>query len=182
MKLQRWTTAWRADVSCLFQATFSDAEGADEGRLIGALTQKLAAAIDDREVIAFGAIEGGAGMSDLIGAIFFTRLRFEDESQVYMLSPVAVATAHQRRGVGTALIAHGLRDLKAQGVGVVVTYGDPAYYARVGFAPLSERTLQAPMPLSMPQGWLGQSLAGSTISAHRGRPQCVEAFRNPAYW
>ena len=102
MKLQRWTTAWRADVSCLFQATFSDAEGADEGRLIGALTQKLAAAIDDREVIAFGAIEGGAGMSDLIGAIFFTRLRFEDESQVYMLSPVAVATAHQRRGVGTA--------------------------------------------------------------------------------
>jgi predicted N-acetyltransferase YhbS len=39
-----------------------------------------------------------------------------------------------------------------------MTYGDPSYYAKVGFMPISEADAQAPFPLSHPEGWLAQSL------------------------
>jgi len=178
MKLERLGTAKRTELSGLFRSSFSASEGEDEGLSIGHLVDKLAAVIDDIDVIAFGAIENGA----LTGAIFFTRLRFNDDSVVYMLAPVAVSTARQRSGVGQALIDFGLQQLKKHGAGVVVTYGDPAYYGRAGFEPLSENVMQAPMELSMPEGWLGQSLSDSPIEARNDRPHCVEAFRDPAYW
>jgi predicted N-acetyltransferase YhbS len=99
-----------------------------------------------------------------------------------MLAPVAVSTAHQRMGVGQALIKFGLHALAGQGATVATTYGAPVYYRRVGFEPLSESVMRAPMTLSMPEGWLGQSLTGMPIEIRHDRPQCVEAFRNPAYW
>lgn len=178
MKLERLGAERRAELSRLFRLTFSTSEGEEEGRLIGDLVDKLAAVIDDRDVIAVGAIEDGV----LIGALFLTRLRFNDDYLVYMLAPVAVSTAHQRRGVGQALIEFGLLGLKALGAAVAVTYGDPAYYRRVGFEPLSENVIRAPMELSMPEGWLGQSLSDFSIEARRDRPHCVEAFLDSAYW
>jgi putative acetyltransferase len=41
----------------------------------------------------------------------------------------------QRRGIGSALIRHGLRLLDERGVAVVFLEGDPGYYARAGFRP-----------------------------------------------
>jgi len=178
MTLERLGSARRAELSRLFRSAFSTSEGEEEGRLIGDLVDKLAAVIDNRDVIAVGAIEDGV----LIGAIFFTRLRFNDDSLVYMLAPVVVSTARQRSGVGQALIEFGLLGLKEQGAAVAVTYGVPADYGRVGFETLSENVIRAPMELSMPEGWLGQSLSDSPIQARRDRPHCVEAFRDSAYW
>jgi putative acetyltransferase len=165
-------------LASLFRSTFGASEGEAEGLLIGDLADQLGAAIDDLDVMAFGATQGEA----LIGAIFFTRLRFADDARVYMLAPVAVATAHQGAGVGQALIRFGLEVLAGQGATVAITYGDPAYYGRFGFAPLSEGVIRSPVALSMPHGWLGQSLNGQPIQPRRERPQCVEPFRNPALW
>jgi hypothetical protein len=53
---------------------------------------------------------------------------------------------------------------------------------RAGFQPLAESVIQAPLKLSMPHGWLGQSLAGKVIPTINERPSCVEAFNDPAYW
>jgi putative acetyltransferase len=44
------------------------------------------------------------------------------------LGPLSVMPAHQRSGIGSALIRSGLRRLS-------VVLGDPAYYGRFGFAP-----------------------------------------------
>jgi putative acetyltransferase len=33
-----------------------------------------------------------------------------------------------------------------------MTYGDPAYYGKVGFLPVAEHVVPAPFPLSMPIG------------------------------
>ena len=85
-------------------------------------------------------------------------------------------------GLGQALIRFGLEVLAGQGATVAITYGDPAYYGRFGFAPLSEGVIRSPVALSMPHGWLGQSLNGQPIQPRRERPQCVEPFRNPALW
>lgn len=166
------------EVANLFTSTFSSSEGEQEGRRIGKLASELAARIDNQEIICIGAYEDRT----MIGAIFFTRLRFNEPIEAYMLAPVAVSTAHQAQGVGQALIRHGLEELKKCAATLVVTYGDPAFYSKVGFQTLSEDLIQAPLALSTPEGWLGQSLSEESIPILSSRPACVQEFNNPDYW
>ena len=168
----------RQEVADLFTAVFTSSEGEQEGKLIGELASKLSSGIDDQEIICIGAYENDS----IIGSIFFTRLRFNEAIRVYMLAPVAVSTGHQGRGVGQALINYGLDELRRRSVDVVVTYGDPAFYAKTGFRPLSENIIKAPQRLSMPIGWLGQSLTGAPIPVLEERPACVREFNDPLYW
>jgi len=146
--------------------------------LIGNLVPKLSSGIDNQDIVCFGAYDG----ESIIGSIFFTRLRFNEAIRVYMLAPVAVRKEHQRKGIGQALINFGLNELKNRSVAVVITYGDPSYYSKVGFRALSESVIQAPITLSMPEGWLGQSLTGEPIASIKERPTCVKEFNDPAYW
>ncbi len=95
---------------------------------------------------------------------------------------MAVATAHQGTGVGQKLIAHGLGVLRDNGVDAVLTYGDINFYAKVGFAQISEETARAPLPLQYPQGWLGQSLSRPELEPLAGPSYCVEALNDPSYW
>ena len=162
----------------LFSSVFTASEGEKEGRLIGNLVSELSSVIDNEDVICIGTYQDGI----LIGSIFLTRLSFTENIQVYMLAPVAVSTKHQGNGVGKQLIAYGLNELRRRNVKVVITYGDPMYYSKIGFQPLSETTIQAPLKLSMPEGWLGQSLTEEMIPAIYERPACIEAFNDPAYW
>lgn len=168
----------KEEVSRLFTSVFSSSEGEDEGRLIGNLASALSSSADNEEIICFGTFKEGS----IIGAIFFTRLRFNQDIKVYMLAPVAVSTQHQGKGVGRELIRYGLNELKNRSVDVAVTYGDPSFYSTVGFQPLSENVIQAPLKLSMPEGWLGQSLTGAPIPTIDARPACVKEFNDPAYW
>lgn len=165
-------------VASLFTSVFSSSEGNKEGELIGNLASELCTRADNQEIVCIGAYEEGS----IIGAIFFTRLRFNEPITVYMLAPVAVRTNQQGKGVGQALIRYGLNVLKNRYVAVVITYGDPSFYSKVGFQPLSENTIKAPMKLSMPEGWLGQSLTEGPIPTINDRPTCVKEFNDPAYW
>jgi putative acetyltransferase len=166
------------EVTDLFRACFTASEGADEGEGIAALAQALAGNVDEDSVFCFGAFEGEA----IVGAIFFTRLVYEAPLRAYMLSPVAVETSRQGNGIGKSLIAFGLDVMRARAAQVAVTYGDPDFYQKLGFLALSEDRLKAPMKLSMPFGWLGQSLTEATIPFLGDRPACVEAFNDPKYW
>ncbi len=166
------------EVAELFTSVFSSSEGEKEGRLIGKLSSELASNINDEEIICLGVYESEV----LIGSIFFTRLKFDESIQVYMLSPVAVCTEKQGKGIGQELINYGLNELKKRSVNVVVTYGDPSFYSRVGFQALSENVIQAPLKLSMPFGWLGQSLTGGMIPIIHERPICVKPLNDPVYW
>jgi len=168
----------KAEVADLFTSVFSSSEGENEGKLIGNLASELSSNIDNEEIICFGAYEEEL----LIGSIFFTRLRFRDSILIYMLAPVAVSTEHQGKGVGQALIKYGLNELKNRSVAVAITYGDPSFYSKVGFQPLSENVIRAPLKLSMPEGWLGQSLAEEPIPTINERPTCVREFNDPVYW
>ena len=105
-----------------------------------------------------------------------------DDRTVYILSPMAVATERQKRGIGQSLISHGLSVLRQMGVDVAVTYGDPDYYSRTGFIPVDTETVPAPFPLQYPHGWLAQSLAAKELQPLRGQPRCVSALSDPAIW
>jgi len=166
------------EVTGLFTSVFTSSEGEKEGVLIGNLSSELASSIDNEETICFGVYEN----ESLIGSIFFTRLRFNSSVQVYMLAPVAVSTEYQGKGIGQALINYGLNELKKRSVSVAVTYGDPSFYSKVGFQALSENVIQAPLKLSMPFGWLGQSLTAMPIPTINERPVCVKEFNDPVYW
>lgn len=166
------------EVTRLFTSVFTSSEGENEGVLIGNLSSELASSTDNEETICFGVYENDS----LIGSIFFTRLKFNSPIKVYMLAPVAVSTEHQRKGIGQALINYGLNDLKRRAISVAVTYGDPSFYSKVGFQALSENVIQPPLKLSMPFGWLGQSLTGKPIPTINERPVCVKEFNDPVYW
>ena len=166
------------EVEELFTSVFTSSEGEKEGKLIGNLSSQLASNIDNNEIICIGVYED----ETLIGSIFFTRLQFSKPIQVYMLAPVAVSTEHQGKGIGQSLINYGLNELKKRSVNVAVTYGDPTFYSKVGFQELSENVIQAPLNLSMPFGWLGQSLTEEPIPNIKERPDCVEEFNDPVYW
>lgn len=60
------------------------------------------------------------------------------------LAPLAVAPAHQRRGIGGALIRAGLDRCRALGVPAVVVLGHAGYYPKFGFDAALATPLKAP--------------------------------------
>ena len=178
MNLRNHTMSDSRAIVQLFKSVFADSEGETEGVLIGQLAKNLFEKTDQRDLFNFVAEIDG----QIVGSIFFSRLRFEDCTQAFILAPVAVHSDHQCKGIGQALIRHGLRALRDEGVSVAITYGDPSFYSKVGFRAISHEIVRAPFELSQPEGWLGQSLIGNSIETLSGGCTCVEAFREPAYW
>jgi predicted N-acetyltransferase YhbS len=163
----------------LFTDVFAASEGTAEGAMIGGLVTDLLTDTPPEDLRVFAALDDG----EIIGAILFSRLRFAgDDRSVFMMAPVAVATARHGQGVGQAVIRHGLTALLAEGVDVAVTYGDPDYYGRTGFLPVTENDLPPPMPLQFPHGWLAQPLGRATLAPFAGPSACVPAFNKPELW
>ena len=163
----------------LFIAVFTESEGAEEGALIGNLVRQMLHGTPERDLFVFIAEDAG----EIVGSVIFSRLIYDqDERVVFILSPLAVATEHQAKGIGQGLVTYGLKALEAAHVDVAVTYGDPGYYSKVGFSQISEPFAAAPFTLTRPEGWLAQSLTDVELSPLRGSPRCVDALSNPVLW
>lgn len=162
----------------LFVEVFAASGSAAEGAAIGSLVRRLIAETPANALRGYAADEEGR----LVGGIFFSRLEVERGGPAVLLSPVAVATDWQGRGVGRGLIEHGLRELRQDGVKLAVTYGDPAFYGRVGFHPVTTAQLTPPFALSQPEGWLAQVLPGQPLADVLGPCTCVAAFDDPSLW
>ncbi|KEO51847.1 hypothetical protein TP2_10235 [Thioclava pacifica DSM 10166] len=163
----------------LFEQVFTASEGTEEGRLLGDLVRAILDTTSQDDLHVFCALDG----RELVGAVCFSRLLYsEDLRTVFLLSPMAVHADRQGEGIGQALIHHALEALRSAGVDVVLTYGDPAFYRRVGFSPITEAIAAAPYDLSMPQGWLGQSLSSAALEPLKGEAHCVAAFARPEIW
>ena len=75
--------------------------------------------------------------SHVVGHIMFSpvALAGHPELRIMGLAPMAVVPAHQREGIGSALVRAGLERCGELGFGAVVVLGHPAYYPRFGFRP-----------------------------------------------
>jgi putative acetyltransferase len=161
-------------LSELFLNTFTDSEGPEEGQLIFELTNSLITTPGVCIVIARNKEE------ELTAGAIFSPLKLSIHEKAFLLSPMAVATAYQRQGIGQKLITYGIDILSAEQTDFIFTYGDPNYYAKTGFKPVSEDLVKAPMKLSYPHGWLLNQTAD--IHMRPCKSDCVEALRKQVYW
>ena len=65
---------------------------------------------------------------------------------IAILSPLAVAPAEQRRGIGSALVRAASTGAAERGEPVIVLEGSPEFYGRLGFEPAADHDLVLPLP------------------------------------
>jgi putative acetyltransferase len=106
----------------------------------------------------------------IVGHILFTRMHVADTPAV-ALAPVAVDPAHQRHGIGAALIRRGLDLLRAAGEHVVIVVGHPSYYPRFGFTAVSG--IEHPFP---PEAFMALALTPGALAGVTGPVRYPPAF------
>ncbi|MFH8811481.1 GNAT family N-acetyltransferase [Streptomyces hygroscopicus] len=131
------TAATRAVTSAAF--TKSDTEVPVEATLLDELRSSDAWL----PALSFVATTGERG--EVIGHVVCTRSHVGSELALG-LGPLSVHPAHQRRGVGLALVHAVLGAADAFGESLVALLGNPAYYGRFGFRPAAEYGITAPDP------------------------------------
>jgi putative acetyltransferase len=179
MQLSPYKRSDKAEIEQLFTKVFTDSEGTSQGALIGNLVSDLVDSTENSDIFGYVASEDG----QIIACIFFTRMTFDAPVEVFILSPVAVHTAHQGKGIGQKLINYGIGQLQVMAVDLVFTYGDPDFYSKTGFEGITQDMARAPFELSQAEGWLCQSLhEGSDIGHLPGIPRCVKALDRPELW
>jgi len=93
-----------------------------------AVVDKLRADCDN--YVSFVAVDQGT----LVGHILFTPATLDNGGLTGMgLAPMAVLPSHQRQGIGSLLVRHGLEHLRQTGCPFIIVLGHPEYYPRFGF-------------------------------------------------
>jgi len=125
----------------------------------------------DELVLSFVA---GQALQTVVGYAGFARLQIETAEGMRPavgLAPLAVASTHQGRGIGTALVRAGLAELIARREEIVFVVGDPAFYGRLGFTAEDARAIASP--------YAGPHFMARRLSAgapQRGRLRYPAAF------
>ena len=98
-----------------------------EANLVDALRQQA------QPLVSLVAEDNGA----IVGHIMFSPVSLSGYPalRIMGLAPMAVAPAHQHKGIGSALVRTGLEQCRQLGFGAVVVLGHAAYYPRFGFLP-----------------------------------------------
>ena len=174
MQVQTDSDTPLTDILALHQLAFGASEGAAVATLVNAL-------MDDETAeprLSCVALEGSA----LLGHILFTatHIRGHDTLNTAILAPLAVDPARQRQGIGRALIAHGLTQLRSQACDAVFVLGDPAYYGRAGFH--ADHTVAAPYSLAYPHAWQALELRPGALAGVTGTLECARALQSPELW
>ena len=86
---------------------------------------------------------------------------------------MSVLPEYQRRGVGSALVSHGLDALRQRGCPFVVVVGHPEYYPRFGFSTAAARSLESPFP---PDAFMALQLSPGALDRIQGRVKYPPAF------
>jgi putative acetyltransferase len=118
----------------------------------------------------------------ITGNIVFTRCTLgRGGVRAALLAPLAIVPAHQKQGLGSALIRTGLDRLREEGAEVVYVLGDPAYYGRLGFMPERSVAPPCPVPPEWANAWQSLRLGDKAVSL-TGTLKVPETWLDPALW
>lgn len=131
IEIREETTSDQTAVRQINETAFGQAAEAN-------VVDKLRASCDN--YVSFVAIDHGT----VVGHILFTPVTLGDSSLVGMgLAPMAVLPTHQRKGIGSLLVRHGLGHMRLSGCPFVVVLGHPEYYPCFGFEKASHYNLNS---------------------------------------
>ncbi|MEU5664667.1 GNAT family N-acetyltransferase [Streptomyces longwoodensis] len=122
----------------------------DHGLVVADLVDTLRGTLTSEDGLSLVAERDG----QVVGHVMFTRSLLDAPRRlvdVQVLSPLAVTPELHQRGIGSALVRHGLEVLAERGVPLVFLEGDPGYYARFGFVPGGDLGFRKPS-LRIPDG------------------------------
>jgi len=160
----------------VIESAFSD----EENKVIMNLVQELSREVTSPSIKLLVAEVD----NQVIGYVSFSPIFLKSDSSIvgYILAPLAVSPEHQKKGVGSNLIKSGIDMLTKDGVGVLLVYGDPAYYGRFGFKERIGRSFVPPYTLQYPFGWTGMMLNETSIPEQPIQFECVSAISKPDLW
>ena len=103
--------------------------------------------------------------TELLGHVAFSPLDVANgDAGWYGVGPLAVLPEFQRQGIGSRLIAQGMATLAQKGARGCVLVGDPAFYARLGFARCAGLTLAGVPPEYLLGKAFGHALPRGEVS------------------
>ena len=114
--------------------------------------------------------------SSVVGHIVFSRLWIDQAlgaTAAVALAPLAVLPAYQSRGVGSALVEHGLDLLRQEGERCVFVLGEPVYYARFGFSVAKAKSIETPFP---PEAFMALELVPGALKGIAGKARYARSF------
>jgi putative acetyltransferase len=176
MKIRRAQKADLESIQRVVETAFSD----EESKVIGNFASDLSSETTNPAIKSLIAEVDG----QVIGYVSYSPIFLKSDSGIsgYILAPLAVSPELQKQGAGSRLIKSGIDMLSADGVDVLLVYGDPEYYGRFGFKEGIGRSFVPPYPLEYPFGWLGMILNGTDLPKMPLRFECVQALNDPDLW
>lgn len=117
------------DQAAVYTVNESAFETSSEARLVDALREQA------RPIISLVAENDG----EVVGHIMFSpvSLSGHPELSIMGLAPMAVNSASQHKGIGSALVRAGIEKCTELRFGAIVVLGHPEFYPRFGFLPAS---------------------------------------------
>jgi predicted N-acetyltransferase YhbS len=126
--------------------------------------------------LGFVAIENGVP----VGSVRFWPIRVGADNAL-LLGPLAVQSAQRGRGIGIALMQHGIEKARGTGFTCILLVGDESYYRRAGFTPVAPGRVRLPGPVDRAR-ILGlplkpdslSNLSGDIVRARIDYPVCAD--------
>jgi predicted N-acetyltransferase YhbS len=125
--------------------------------------QKFRKGVDALPNLSFVARDQG----NFIGSIRFWPVSLPNDQMVPLLGPLAVLGHLRGKGVGRALITHGITAAKIQNHKAILIIGDPGYYAQFGFQVDLVKNLTLPGPVT-PLTFMGLEIEKQSLSNLNG--------------
>ena len=116
-----------------------------------------------RPALALVAAEG----CRIVGTVRLWQVSAGPDRPVLLLGPLAVAPDRRRRGIGSTLMHHALREAARLRHGAVLLVGDAPYYSRFGFSSEKTSALWLPGPYERHR-LLGCELKPGALDGARG--------------
>ena len=133
----------------LVEAVFTDSECAENGKLVRSLVEEIRSKrfyLPELELIMVDEND------DPIGYCMFSRFHLEGryDSELLLLSPVAVKTELQRQHISKELIEYGFEKAAALGYKAVIVEGNPMNYRSRGFVTSADYGITAHKSVGLP--------------------------------